>query len=195
MIGKSNIGGENLNAQLTAQETLIQTITESLVGKATLANATADKIIEGFCAYVGQQLIQGTAKDPSQFADLKGLLGFTKMAIDKFTPASRGYASSSKAYELSHSLGECPKIALLLSDVSRSGADNDVAFLMCRAEYDIYTFFGYFRSGALTYGNASSAALYPSGNSSTGSQKITLNASGAVYYFTAGTEYTLITLA
>ena len=188
-------GGESLDTQLTAQETLIQTITESLVGKATQANATADKIIEGFCAYVGQQLIQGTAKDPSQLVDLKAAGGFTKMAIDKFTPSSRGYASSSKAYELSHSLGESPKIALLLSDVARSGADYDVAFLMSRAEYDIYTFFGYFKSSALTYGNASSSPLYPSGSKSTNSQKITLNASGNVYYFAAGVEYTLITLA
>lgn len=84
MIGKSNIGGENLNTQLTTQETLIQTITESLVGKATLANATADKIIEGFCAYVGQQLIQGTAK---QGLDLS-MFGWTEVYEVTVTPSS-----------------------------------------------------------------------------------------------------------
>lgn len=97
MIGKSNIGGENLNAQLTAQETLIQTITESLVGKATLANATADKILEGFCAYVGQQLIQGTAK-----------VGVSGIDFGEVTLAANGDIT------INHGLGVAPTAAYLV---------------------------------------------------------------------------------
>lgn len=189
MIGKTNIGGENLNTQLTAQETLIQTITESLVGKATLANATADKIIEGFCAYVGQQLIQGTAKDPTKLADLKSAGGFAKMAIDKFTPASR---TSISGYNISHSLGETAKIAMLLSDSSRSKVNSDVVLLISKGEYFTYGLQGYFQNGIFKVEGAN--CFYVNGGDS---EKITLAASGSYtyYYLTAGVEYTLITLA
>ena len=53
-------GSENLNAELTTQETLIEAIEEALVGKATGANATANKILKPYKAYVGKNLITGT---------------------------------------------------------------------------------------------------------------------------------------
>lgn len=55
-------GSENLNTELTAQETLIDAIEEALVGKATGANATADKILSPYKAYIGKNLITGTFK-------------------------------------------------------------------------------------------------------------------------------------
>lgn len=95
MIGKCNTGGENLTTQLDNQDAIIteieakvqsvssidmvgpvnaQTLTieqiqESLVGKAQGANATADKILQGYSAYVGQELINGTFT-PSEDSDL-----------------------------------------------------------------------------------------------------------------------------
>ena len=181
MIGKSNIGSENLNTQLTAQETLIQTITESLVGKATLANATADKIIEGFCAYVGQQLIQGTAKDPSQLADLKAAGGYTKMAVDKFTFSTKTSAS------VSHSLGEIPRCYLLftVTDVAQlaNGCLKFAAYIEGAASDKDIGISPYQMDGYIT-------ALTV--------QLITKQTSAAVSNlgtYAAGVEYTLVTMA
>ena len=59
----SNIGGgggENVTAEVAEQTPLIQQIRETIVGKATLANATPDKIVKGYSAYVGQELVNGT---------------------------------------------------------------------------------------------------------------------------------------
>ncbi len=62
MIGKCNTGGENVTPEVTTQTPIIQNITEALVGKAQGATATADKILEGYSAYVGGVLINGTMK-------------------------------------------------------------------------------------------------------------------------------------
>ena len=51
---------EDVTPEVTTQTPIIQNITEALVGKATGATATADKILEGYSAYVGQQLVNGT---------------------------------------------------------------------------------------------------------------------------------------
>lgn len=53
-------GSENLKTELTTQETLIDEIEAALVGKATGADATADKILSPYKAYVGRELITGT---------------------------------------------------------------------------------------------------------------------------------------
>ena len=60
----SNIGGggENVKPEVDIQTPLIEDIKESLVGKATGANATADTILEGYSAYVGQELVEGKYK-------------------------------------------------------------------------------------------------------------------------------------
>lgn len=52
-------GGENVTPEVTAQTPVITQILEGLVGKAQGANATADKILEGYSAYVGGQLVNG----------------------------------------------------------------------------------------------------------------------------------------
>ena len=57
---RSGGGGEILYAELTTQESLIDAIEAALVGKATGANATADKILKPYKAYVGKNLIAGT---------------------------------------------------------------------------------------------------------------------------------------
>lgn len=56
-------GGENVTPEVTAQTGLIDSIKTQLVGKATGANATADKILEGFSAWVNGQLVHGTLKE------------------------------------------------------------------------------------------------------------------------------------
>lgn len=60
----SNIGGggENVTPEVQTQTPLIEDIKESLVGKATGANATEDTILEGYSAYVGQELVVGKYK-------------------------------------------------------------------------------------------------------------------------------------
>lgn len=60
----SNIGGggENVKPEVDIQTPLIEDIKESLVGKATGANATEDTILEGYSAYVGQELVEGKYK-------------------------------------------------------------------------------------------------------------------------------------
>ena len=52
---------EDVTPEVTTQTPIIQNITEALVGKAQGATATADKILEGFSAYVGQELVNGIA--------------------------------------------------------------------------------------------------------------------------------------
>ncbi len=58
-------GGESIKSEVEAQSQLIEEIRAALVGKATPANATADKILEGYSAYVGQQLVTGSLKLPT----------------------------------------------------------------------------------------------------------------------------------
>lgn len=55
-------GGENVTPEVQAQTPLVTEILESLVGKVTLANATPEAILEGYSAYVGQELVRGTNK-------------------------------------------------------------------------------------------------------------------------------------
>lgn len=50
---------EDVTPEVTAQTPVITQILEGLVGKAHGANATADKILEGYSAYVGQELLEG----------------------------------------------------------------------------------------------------------------------------------------
>lgn len=54
---------EDVTPEVTAQTGLIESIKTQIVGKATGANATADKILEGFSAWVNGQLVQGTLKE------------------------------------------------------------------------------------------------------------------------------------
>lgn len=62
--------GENLTSELTEQTALIEEIRTALVGKATIANATADKILEGYSAYVGRELVEGKLRLTEETVDL-----------------------------------------------------------------------------------------------------------------------------
>lgn len=102
-------GGENVTPEVTAQTPVITQILEGLVGKAQGANATADKILEGYSAYVGQELVEGTVK----YVDVPALFGYTKMAVDEFTFAS---TTEARTITLTHSLGEKPKLFMVTTD-------------------------------------------------------------------------------
>lgn len=108
-LGIKQGGGENLTAEVNAQTTVITNILESLVGKVQGANATADKILEGYSAYVGQKLLQGTAKEGIAISNF----GYMKYAVDKFILASDTTAGD---YKVTHSLGIIPKMAMLHSE-------------------------------------------------------------------------------
>lgn len=56
-------GGEDVTAEVTAQIELLNQMEESLVGKASGANATAADLLQGKKAYVGKVLITGTLED------------------------------------------------------------------------------------------------------------------------------------
>ena len=58
---------ENIDSELDAQELSIADIKEALVGKVEGATATADTILEGYSAYVGQTLINGTYLPKGQY--------------------------------------------------------------------------------------------------------------------------------
>ena len=125
--------------------------------------------------------------------DLLTAMGYTKIAVDKFTFTSRTTANSSK--KISHSLGVEPKSVLLLSPLTYSKMQ----------QFDILN--GYYQnfsesspttlSGSLLYANSNSGDFKSadgyvhlvSGETTT---KLYFNSS---YYFKAGIEYTLITMA
>lgn len=53
-------GGEDVTKEVNVQTPLVEDILESLVGKVYDANATPDKILEGYSAYVHQELVTGS---------------------------------------------------------------------------------------------------------------------------------------
>ena len=61
-LNRAGGGGETVTPEVQIQTPLIEDIKESLVGKATGANATEDTILEGYSAYVGQELVEGKYK-------------------------------------------------------------------------------------------------------------------------------------
>ena len=97
-------GGENVTPEVTAQTPLVTEILESLVGKVTLANATPETILEGYSAYVGQQLVEGTLKSA------ESLLGFDNVKIGNVTPAGNGYSLS-----VNHGLGIVPDLFIIFT--------------------------------------------------------------------------------
>ena len=136
MIGKANVGGENLTAELTAQETIIQNMAESLIGKTTGANATADKILEGFSAYVGQQLLQGTFKP------------MTGINFGEVTKTTAGATLS-----IEHGLGTTPKRFYLIEKTLNSYDATAITMWGYPYKYnDTYTdaIFTYAKNGSLT---------------------------------------------
>ena len=94
-------GGENVTPEVQAQTPLVTEILESLVGKVTLANATPETILEGYSAYVGQELVEGTRKS------LETIFGLTK--INSGTLIN----TSNTAINIKHNLNVIPKIFMI----------------------------------------------------------------------------------
>lgn len=93
-------GGENVTPEVTAQTPLVTEILESLVGKVTLANATPETILEGYSAYVGQQLIKGRLENLSRKID------FGEVTL----------TAASSRLSISHNLGVVPSYVFVVSD-------------------------------------------------------------------------------
>ena len=176
---------EDVTPEVTAQTPVITQILEGLVGKAQGANATADKILEGYSAYVGQELVEGTAKKGVDLA----LFGCTKYAVDKFTPTSN---MVSTGVRVTHSLGEQPFLWVLIAE-NPVDTQNHIHYAVGVSEYGYsdrsknLQFLVYKSSAELKYGywddDREQTATY-----------IELGFSNKAYV-TAGVEYTLITMA
>ena len=187
MIGKCNTGGVDMATPVNAQTVTIEQIQESLVGKAQGANATADKILEGYSAYVGQELLHGTAKD------VAAAFGYTRYAVDKITYPSR---TKIQSLQIPHSLGVEPKLAIMKVDnFDDITVEDDVclAIAVDRAKtgqtvngfYAIW--FPWYRGGYFSQNT--------SGNGSFATDSLVLISNTSYEYFAAGIEYTLITMA
>lgn len=176
MKGKCNTGGENVKAEVTAQTPVITQILEGLVGKAQGANATADKILEGYSAYVGQELLHGTAKEG---LDLSAF-GITKVAVDEIVPAS----DISTSDDITHSLGDTPKYLIIATDetISSSTSRGYVKEYMSTQNTMVsFWFSSSYTSGTRTAGGS---ALSPN--------SFKLNNGG---YLKSGVTYKILTMA
>lgn len=116
--------------------------------------------------------------------DLLSLLGCRKMVIDKFTFSARTKSDTA----INHSLGEVPKFYLVTSN-SHSSVDYDI--------YSAAGMCGWNGTYNRTYGGVefsySSVTRVGSGGDISSDSIIRLG--GSSLYFTAGVEYTLITMA
>ena len=181
----SNIGGgggEDVSKEVAVQTPLIQQIREAIVGKATVANATADKIVKGYSAYVGQELVNGTLEP----FDLAKIFGCSEMNIETFT-----YPSNRECkYSINHSLGKIPKVVL----ISNNGSE-------LSANYALISYLGIFNNGSSI--NGAAIYKYTGGNHvseySEGyitDSTITIGSGSLILeFYDAGVEYTLITMA
>ncbi len=69
---KTGGSAENLKEELKVQDTLINDIVEAIVGKSSGATATEDTILDGYSAYVGQELVTGKYLPQGNYAWKKG---------------------------------------------------------------------------------------------------------------------------
>lgn len=194
---------EDVTPEVTAQTPVITQILEGLVGKAQGANATADKILEGYSAYVGQELLHGTAKDLKALATMWGC---TKMAVDRFSFTSDTYVKLS----LPHSLGSVPSQFIILANPYKGDASGGrYVSALAGAFVKVGTNL-YLRGGGVCYrydstynGEGQYCYLYdnvtanaPTDTNITLAKPSTPQGAGAISAgFRAGTEYTLITMA
>lgn len=91
---------EDITPEIVEQTPLVTEILESLVGKVTLANATPETILEGYSAYVGQQLIKGRLENLSRKID------FGEVTL----------TAASSRLSISHNLGVVPSYVFVVSD-------------------------------------------------------------------------------
>ena len=75
----------DVTPEVTAQETLIDEIMTALVGKVQGANATADKILAGYKAYVGRQLVEGTYEPIDPVSAISQVFGMSKCTYGTIT--------------------------------------------------------------------------------------------------------------
>ena len=177
---------DDVTPEVTAQTPVITQILEGLVGKAQGANATADKILEGYSAYVGQELLHGTAKEGIPLPS-----GFTKYAVDKFTPTSD---QAVNATYIPHSLGEIPKLAIISANPSDiTDAGNYYPYLMV-VPRGISSDAGY-ASGAMIVSKTYSVFSEYDIKSTFNNLQVLVGRVLASYLYQAGVEYTLITMA
>lgn len=189
MISVKNAGGgENLTALINEQPPIVADIIESLVGKATGANATAETILEGYSAYVGQELVEGSLVMPEAGVDLLSATGCTKMAVDKITFST---PTGSGGTGLPHSLGVEPQIAILLSSFRSTATDRVRLAFLAHYTGQSYT------ARTLFYGSTAEYTAFNTYRSSdtdeVSATKVFMGSNN--YYYEAGVEYTLITMA
>lgn len=188
-------GGENITPEVTAQTSLVTEILESLVGKVTLANATPETILEGYSAYVGQQLVTGEMKP------IEKILGFTKCYISTVTFAN---AVSANSLIFTHGLGVPPEMFLIIAD--KMIYDN------VYSENSLTVFFGQninnngenrgYAVSVAAYTNDADIKLYNNSNTYTTDNKENLKSyipkvgqGASSFRVAAGIPYTVIALA
>lgn len=70
---KAGGGAENLKPELQAQDILIVDILENIMGKSSGATATENTILDGYSAYVGQELVTGKYLPHGNYVWRKGI--------------------------------------------------------------------------------------------------------------------------
>ena len=181
--------GEDLTAEVMAQPAMVANIIESLVGKATGANATPETILEGYSAYVGQKLIEGIA---SAGIDIAAMFGCSKYAVDEVTFSSR---TEWNGATISHSLSEKPKAFILVAE-SVEKTNGDIHAGICVDSENSGSPF----MASLTWRynllvDANSSGLSTTIKSLTDSYIETKAGSSTYSYLTAGMKYYVITMA
>ena len=121
--------------------------------------------------------------------DLLSLVGCTKMAVDKVTFSSRRTLKA--AGSISHSLGEQPKIIIVLSPYRKTTTTNNVIeMLLMHGDY----------TSAISYYGCQIHTTSTAGNFNATTAGLTVDTSTIIsydtlYYFEANVEYTIITAA
>lgn len=114
--------------------------------------------------------------------------GCTKIAVDKFIYATRQIGN----VEIPHSLGELPRLAIILSDITRADVYTDLYLtLYANPDKSDYTSYAYVQGR-----NSGKSFFFHVANSVNNRQtSLVIKGPTNSLYFTAGVEYTLITIA
>lgn len=119
----------DITPEVLAQPTLVNNLIESLVGKVNGANATAETILKGFSAWVGQELVEGTydpaTADPDlipenirEGIDIFGVLGTMVEGAQGFDCGTVIPSNGLTEITVEHGLGVVPKYVALVSKPS-----------------------------------------------------------------------------